>query len=230
MLFSNIRSWFSGFQSDPLGTLINLVFFAAALLLSLILHEISHGYVALKCGDPTAKMMGRLTLDPRKHLDPIGALCMVLLRIGWAKPVPINPYNFRHRNRDMILVSVAGICMNLILFTVSCFLYALIYVQMIKGNISGGWTGYPLTFLLYMISFNISLAVFNLLPVPPLDGYRLVNQIFFRGRLDLDPRMMQMINYGFLIVCLSGVLSTAFSRVCSFFMNGALDFFFRILY
>ena len=223
MLFSNIRSWLAGFQSDPLGTLINLIFFAAALLTSLILHEISHGYVALKCGDPTAKMMGRLSLDPRKHLDPIGAVCMVLLRIGWAKPVPINPYNFRHRDRDIILVSVAGICMNLILFLVSICLYVLSFRS------SAGVMGYLRQFLMYMFSFNISLAVFNLLPVPPLDGYRLVNQIFFKGRLDLDPRTMQMIHYGFLFVCLSGVLSTAFSRVCSFFINGAINLFVRIL-
>ena len=223
MLFSNIRSWFSGFQSDPLGTLINLVFFAAALLLSLILNEISHGYVALKCGDPTAKMMGRLTLDPRKHLDPIGALCMVLLRIGWAKPVPINPYNFRHRDRDIILVSIAGICTNLILFLISIFLYVLSF----RSN--AGVMNYVRTFLMYMFSFNISLAVFNLLPVPPLDGYRLVNQVFFKGRLDLDPRTLQMIHFGFLFVCLSGVLSTAFSRVCGFFINGAIGMFVRIL-
>ena len=223
MIFSNIRSWFAGFQSNPLGTLINLVFFAAALLLSLILHEISHGYVALKCGDPTAKMMGRLTLDPRKHLDPIGAICMVLLRIGWAKPVPINSYNFRHRDRDIIFVSVAGICMNLILFLISCFLYVLSFKN------RAGVMEYFRTFLTYMISFNISLAVFNLLPVPPLDGYRLVNQIFFRGSLDLNPRTMQMIHFGFLFICLSGVLSTAFSRVCYFFMNAVVNMFVRIL-
>ena len=224
MLFSNIRSWFSGFQSDPLGTLINLVFFAAALLLSLILHEISHGYVALKCGDPTAKMMGRLTLDPRKHLDPIGALCMVLLRIGWAKPVPINPYNFRHRDRDMILVSFAGICVNLVLFLVTLFVYVL----------SLRWMSAPADYLRlslqFMYSFNISLAVFNLVPVPPLDGFRLVNQIFFKGQLSLEPRIMQMIHFGFLFVCLSGVLSTAFSRVCNFCVSGAAQLFINLLY
>ena len=224
MLFSNIRTWLSGFASDPLGTLIQLVFFVCALLLSLILHEVGHGYVALKCGDPTAKWMGRLTLDPRKHLDPIGMICMVLLRIGWAKPVPINPNNFRHRNRDMILVSIAGICVNLILFLVSLFLYVLSF----RG--SAAVLDYAREFLTYMISFNISLAVFNLLPVPPLDGYRLVNQIFFKGQLDLNPQMMQMIHFGFLIVCVSGVLSNAFSRVCSVIISAAMNLFIQILF
>lgn len=224
MILSNIRTWFNNLTKDPVGTLIQMAFFAAALLLSLILHEISHGYVALKCGDPTAKMMGRLSLDPRKHLDPIGAVCMVFLRIGWAKPVPINSYNFRNRNRDIILVSVAGICTNLILFFLSTFLYVLSF----KSDV--GVMKYAQNFLIYMISFNISLAVFNLLPVPPLDGYRLVNQIFFRGGLDINPQTMQIIHYGFLIVCLSGVLSTAFSKVCGFFINGTMNFFIRILY
>ena len=118
--------------------------------------------------------MGRLSLDPRKHLDPIGAICMVLLRIGWAKPVPINPYNFRHRDRDIILVIIAGICTNLILFLVSTCLYVLSFKS------GAGFMNYFRQFLLYMISFNISLAVFNLLPVPPLDGYHVLNDLLLR--------------------------------------------------
>ena len=121
-MFRNIGAWISSLRTDPLGTLVEIVFMIVALLLSLILHELGHGFVALKCGDPTAKMMGRLSLDPRKHLDPIGAICMFFLGIGWAKPVPINPYNFRHRDRDMLLVPFAGIFVNLILFLLSTFL------------------------------------------------------------------------------------------------------------
>ena len=89
-----------------------LLFYVFCILFSLIIHECAHGWVALKCGDPTAKWMGRLTLDPRKHLDPIGTLCMLFMRIGWAKPVPINPRNFRNYRRDYILVSFAGIAVN----------------------------------------------------------------------------------------------------------------------
>ncbi len=192
-----------------------------ALLMSLILHEIGHGFVALKCGDPTAKMMGRLSLDPRKHLDPIGMICMFFLGIGWAKPVPINPYNFRRRSRDMILVSFAGIFVNLILFLVSTFLYVLLYRH------SGSFWGYVRQFLMILLTYNISLAVFNLVPVPPLDGYRLVNQIFFRGELDyrLNAQTMQLIHYGFLFLCLSGLLSGAFSTVCNFFMVHTANLF-----
>ena len=218
-MFRNIGSWFSSFRANPLETLLQIVFMIVALLLSLILHEIGHGYVALKCGDPTAKMMGRITLDPRKHLDPIGMICMFFLGIGWARPVPINPYNFRHRDRDMILVSFAGIFVNLILFLLSTFLYVLCY----RG--SGPVIARVQSFLMILLSYNISLAVFNLVPVPPLDGYRLVNQIFFKGSLDMNPQTMQIIHFGFLFICLSGVLSNTFSKVCNFCMLNVANMF-----
>ena len=108
-MFSGLRSILNGLTSDPGGTILTLVYVAVCILFSLIIHECAHGYVALKCGDPTAKWLGRLTLDPRKHLDPLGTICMVFMRIGWAKPVPVNPRNFRHYRRDYILVSIAGI-------------------------------------------------------------------------------------------------------------------------
>ncbi len=222
-MFRNISVWLQSFRMDPIGTLIEIIFIVAALLISLILHEIGHGFVALKCGDPTAKMMGRLSLDPRKHLDPVGMICMFFLGIGWAKPVPINPYNFRKRNRDMILVSVAGIAVNLLLFTLSTFLYVLLYRQ------HGGVIHYVKEFLMILLTYNISLAIFNLVPVPPLDGYRLVNQLLFHGQLDMNPRTMMIIHYGFLFVCLSGLLSQTFSRICNFCMVHMANLFASLL-
>lgn len=225
-MFRNIQGWISDFQADPGGTLITIILMMIALLLSLMLHELGHGYVALRCGDPTAKMYGRLSLDPRKHLDPIGTICMFFLGIGWAKPVPINPRNFRKPKRDMILVSVAGICVNLILFLVFCFLYALSF----KGPFLTGWYRYLQDFLMCMISFNLSLAVFNLIPVPPLDGFRLMNEIFFHGNLYLNPRTMQIIHFVFLFICLSGVLSTAFSKIINFIYGGVMQLFLNLLF
>lgn len=224
-MFRNIGLWFQLLKTNPVGTVVEIVFIMIALLLSLILHEIGHGFVALKCGDPTAKMLGRLSLDPRKHLDPIGMICMFFLGVGWARPVPINPYNFRKRGRDMILVSFAGIFVNLILFLVSAFLYVLLFRQ------PGEAAGYARQFLSILLTYNISLAVFNLVPVPPLDGYRLVNQIFFRGDLDrrMNPQTMQIIHFGFLFICLSGVLSSAFSRICNFFIINTVNFFADLL-
>ncbi len=228
-MFRNISSWISAFQADPLNALIQVILMIIALLLSLMLHELAHGFVALKCGDPTAKMMGRLSMDPRKHLDPIGMICMFFLGVGWAKPVPINPRNFRNYKRDYILVSVAGICVNLILFLAFTFLYVLSF----KASYEIGtqtWYGYLQTFLMNMLSFNLSLAIFNLIPVPPLDGFRLVNQIFFRGNLNLAPQTMQIIHFGFLFLCLSGLLSNAFSRVINSIYGVVVQLFFNMLF
>lgn len=237
-MFSHLTTWWNELLADPIDFLIKAILFTVALLFSLILHEVSHGFVALKCGDPTARMMGRLSLDPRKHLDPVGAICMIFLRIGWAKPVPINPYNFRKRDRDIVLVSLAGIVTNLLLFILFTFLYVLVasmtpWLLIRNGAIyvysalapAKSLSGYLLYLMEIMMSFNISLAVFNLLPVPPLDGFRLVNQIFFKGRLEINSQMMTYIRYGFLIICLTGVLSTAFSRVCNFCINGMIRLF-----
>ena len=125
-MFSGITEWINDLSADPSGTLITLAYIAVCILFSLILHECAHGWVALKCGDPTAKMLGRLTLNPAKHLDPVGTICMVFLRVGWAKPVPINPRNFRKFRRDYILVSLAGIVTNLLLCLASLIISALL--------------------------------------------------------------------------------------------------------
>jgi Zn-dependent protease len=118
-LFGRLQFWLNWLQTDPLQFIIYLLYVVTSVLLALMLHEIAHGYVAFRCGDPTAKMLGRLTLNPLKHLDPIGTACMFLLGFGWAKPVPVNPRNFSNFRRDDFLVSVAGIATNLSLFILS---------------------------------------------------------------------------------------------------------------
>ena len=222
MLFGGFNEWISQLRSDPAGTIIEFVFLAVCILTSLIIHECAHGYVALKCGDPTAKMMGRLTLNPMKHLDPIGTICMVVLHVGWAKPVPVNPRNFRHYRRDYIFVSLAGIAVNFILFLLSLT----IGVLMIKHLSVSVVTVYILRFLFMLSRINIGLAIFNLIPVPPLDGYRFVNQFLFRGRLDMNPQTMMIIRYVFLTICLTGALSSVLSSL----IGGVSDFFLNILY
>ena len=109
-------SIFSQLQADPTGTIIMLLYRIPAVLIALTLHELAHGYVALRCGDPTAQMMGRLSFNPLRHLDPIGAVFMLLFGFGWARPVPVNPRNFKRFRLDDFLVSIAGITVNLLLF------------------------------------------------------------------------------------------------------------------
>ena len=189
-------------RTDPGGTIITLLYVAVCILFSLIIHECAHGYVALKCGDPTAKMMGRLTLDPRKHLDPLGTVCMIFLRVGWAKPVPINPNNFRNYRRDYILVSFAGIAVNTLIFLIATF-----FAVVARKNLTAQWIAYVYEFFVILAQMNLCLAVFNLLPVPPLDGFKLADQLIFKGSLNLSRQAMQYIQIGFLIICISGLLS-----------------------
>ena len=164
------------------------------LLLSVILHEMAHGWMALKLGDPTARDLGRLTLNPIPHIDPIGSIIIPALSlfaagtifIAWAKPVPINPANFKHIRRDDILVSVVGPLSNLLVAALCAVFYGLVVT--FTGSVNTmpeGMEREVAFFLLKMFSFgitmNIFLAVFNLLPVPPLDGSHVVASLLPAG-------------------------------------------------
>lgn len=150
---------------------------ALAAGISIILHEIAHGYIALKCGDPTAKNANRLTLNPLVHFDPVGLALIVLVGFGWAKPVPVNPSNFKNPKRDMVLVSVAGVCANLIMcglgLAVLYLLYPFFMVYINPTIYLLQMLGYY--FLIFLININFMLAFFNMLPIYPLDGFRLIN-------------------------------------------------------
>jgi len=155
-----------------ISTVAITIFSLIVLLFSVIIHEIAHGYVAYSLGDPTAKYEGRLTLNPLKHLDPFGSIILPLLLFiagspflfGWAKPVPINPYNFRDQKYGEIKVSIAGPISNLCL-AIFCGLI----LRFIPETIIASNPGIIIT-LGYIVAINLWLAVFNLIPVPPLDG------------------------------------------------------------
>ncbi len=175
------------------------------LFTAITVHEYSHGYVAYKLGDPTAKYSGRLSLNPMKHLDVWGALCMVLFGFGWAKPVPINPMYFRDRKRDTALVSFAGPLSNIVLVFVSTIIAALYFVFI--------YIPYPnfLTDFIYQIFIqlaviNIGFAVFNLIPIPPLDGSKILAMFLSNEN---HTKLMRIEQFGFpilMILSLTGVL------------------------
>lgn len=147
-------------------------------LLAIMLHEVSHGYVAERFGDPTARLLGRLNLNPFKHLDPIGSVAVFIFGFGWAKPVPVNPSNFRRPRKDMVWVALAGPLTNLMLALFSALLLrALGWFDPASPGATGFFL-HMLTPLKMMVAFslyiNVLLAVFNLLPVPPLDGGRIL--------------------------------------------------------
>ena len=167
--------------------LIDLLLSLPAVLLSLTLHECAHGWVAYRLGDPTAKDLGRLTLNPIRHLDPIGAISLLIFRIGWAKPVPINPRNFKRPRAGMALTAAAGPITNFLIAFVSTFFLLLSYNGGEKIPVTSAVTSFFALFLYYLFRFfyllqvmNIALALFNLLPLPPLDGSRLLTLILPR--------------------------------------------------
>lgn len=153
--------------------LIDYLYIIPAALLAIMCHEIAHGFVSYLLGDPTAKQMGRLTLNPLKHIDPIGALSLILFRVGWAKPVMIDPRYYKNPKWGTALVSLAGPLTNFVLAIISAFLYFVIYkfinIQLILNIF--------LPFFLYSAILNIGLGLFNLIPIPPLDGSKIIGAI-----------------------------------------------------
>ncbi len=191
-----------GFLSGlfSIDTLISWLQRFIVLFTAITVHEYAHGFVAYKLGDPTAKRAGRLTLNPLSHLDPIGAICMVLVGFGWAKPVPINPFYFRNRKRDTAIVSLAGPAANIVLAFLSTIIYVPFYAFAVVPSISAkygsaaaafavkqygvtaiygglGIIGFIAETLITLAVVNISFAVFNLIPFPPLDGSKILGAV-----------------------------------------------------
>lgn len=172
-----------------ISSLASIFLAAPAILFGLTIHEFAHGYVAWRLGDATARVMGRLTLNPLKHLDPIGTIALFFFRFGWARPVPINPANFRHPTRDMAVASLAGPGAN--------FLTAVVAGAMLRVLGLFGIGGFLWTVTNYFVLFNLILCFFNLIPIPPLDGSRLVYHLLPR---DLAERYAALERYGFVIL------------------------------
>ena len=140
----------------------SIVATAAGIAIAISVHEFGHAYSAHLLGDDTAKMYGRMTLNPIKHVDPLGLLAMIIFHIGWAKPVPVNPMNYKNYRVGNFIVSIAGVCCNLITAIICAVIYKNIPI-------------YGVQVLAYTcIMYNIGFAAFNLLPVPPLDGWGVI--------------------------------------------------------
>ncbi len=160
--------------------IIQYVLILPVILLALSIHETAHGYIAYKLGDPTARSLGRLTLNPLKHLDVFGFLCMLFFHFGWAKPVPVNARYFKKPRRDMALTSAAGPLANVLLALIFAALLRIeiLFVDLFFVEDITSSTGFNmlcvLNYILYMgVLLNISLAIFNLIPIPPFDGSRI---------------------------------------------------------
>ena len=175
-------------------------------LICITLHELAHGVVANWLGDTTAKDAGRLTLNPIKHLDPMGLVMMIVFRFGWAKPVPVNMYRFKNPRRGMAVTAVAGPLMNVLIAVVFLFLYGLLF-RTLDGE------GFVLEMIYLTAYISLSFAIFNILPISPLDGSKVLGAVLPDRQYDM---LMRYERYGMLILLAlvaTGVLGRPLSTV-----------------
>lgn len=183
--------------------------FVIAVVVGITIHEFAHAWMANRLGDPTARLEGRLTLNPVKHLDPIGTLVMVVLiftaglGFGWGRPVPVNPYNLKHKRGDM-LVSLAGPFSNFILA-----LFVALTLALVPATVISGWSSDFVNLIRIIISVNVALGIFNLLPIPPLDGSKVLFSFLPPGRSEIRNFLERysLIIFFFLIFFGLGILS-----------------------
>ena len=201
--------------------LFTFLSYAMVILLALPVHELAHGYVADRMGDHTARWNGRLTMNPFAHLDLMGTLMIFLFGFGYAKPVPVNPRNFRNYKTGMALTALAGPASNLLMTFLSLLILRLFYLFLPAGlalNIA-------YIFFRRFALINVSLAVFNLLPIPPLDGFRIVANVLPPKWSYFVDRYQMYITLVVMALAFSGVLSWPISRISA----GIFNFFVTIL-
>jgi len=200
-------------------SILQFIIMAPPLLLALTVHEFAHGYVAFRLGDPTAKALGRLTMNPLKHLDLVGTLAFFIFHFGWAKPVPVNSAYFRDPRKDMLWVALAGPATNLVLAVVSALMVKIIWLltQIMPYSLLGEAILVPLnSTLIASVWINLVLGILNVLPIPPLDGSRILAGL-------LPPALARSYasfeQYGFILLillALTGVLSKLIIPLISF--------------
>ena len=184
-----------------------------AIVFALMCHELSHGFVAYKCGDKTAKLEGRLSLNPAKLLDLWGSLSFLFVGFGWAKPVPVNPLNFRNYKRDMALVSISGVITNILL----AFLAVPLFMLCSRLDPSNLFFVFLTYLTMFLVVINISLAVFNLIPIPPLDGSKVLGSVLPAKFNFYMYKYQRYIYIGFLVLLFTGLLQVPISWLVNLF-------------
>lgn len=209
-------------------TISNLIYTIPAVLIAIVLHEWAHGFISYKLGDPSPKVEGRLSLNPLKHLDPVGTLCLLFFRFGWAKPVQVNPNYYKDRKMGMMWTALAGPIMNFII----SFLTILIVIIILKlfPNFILTDLGYYVYNVLLVTSFlSISLGVFNLIPIPPLDGSKILFAILPE---DMYFAYMKYERYGMILLVIllySGIFSMILSPLTTGIYNGMITLLSNLL-
>ncbi len=188
------------------------------LLFALTVHEFAHAWVAYLCGDPTAKRLGRLTFNPLVHLEPLGAICLLFAPFGWAKPVPVNPYNFRHPRRDNILVSVAGVTANLATAVVLAVIFR-VADQLRFDPASSTPLAYLWLMLHLLLRMSVGLFLFNLIPVPPLDGSHVLRNLLPWNKAEAYDRAAPITSLIFFMLVVTGAIGFVLRLPLDFIVN-----------
>ena len=210
-----LNSIISG-DMTPLDVVIYILSTLTVVFLTLPVHEFAHGWAAVKLGDNTPRWQGRLTINPFAHIDYIGALCILLFGFGWAKPVQVNQNNFRNPKRDMALTALAGPVSNIIVALIAMLLFNACLNLL---GVVGVWVQYVAWFFFYVASINVSLAVFNLIPIPPLDGSRLLSALLPYKYYYALMRYERYIFFGLLALLWIGVLDVPLNYLSDALMN-----------
>ena len=205
-------------MADPKQWLMEKLLLLPGIIIGLSLHEFGHAVVAYKLGDNTPKFQGRVTINPMAHIDWMGLAALFFCGFGWGQPVQINPYNFKHRRRDELFVSLAGVVMNLL---VAAFFVIIAKVFLIA---TGGALNTTLTegiwwIIYYAIQINFVLMIFNLIPCPPLDGFNIIAQIVGFGNTETYWRIYNYGSWLLIIIIVLGIAGMIISPCVSFLMN-----------
>ena len=191
-----------------------------AIIIGLSMHEFAHAAVAYKLGDNTPKFQGRVTINPMAHIDWLGLAALFFCGFGWGQPVQINPFNFKHRRRDELLVALAGVVMNLIIAIVFTAVAKVILVAMGSDWVSYNTLGQGVwTIILYIVQINLVLMIFNLIPCPPLDGFNIIANIFGFEKSETYWTIYRYGNWILVAIIIFGITNLVISPCVYFFMN-----------
>ncbi|MGN1417750.1 MAG: site-2 protease family protein [Acutalibacteraceae bacterium] len=211
MIFDLLKNGFT------LDVVVNLCARLFVMFCVLPIHEFAHAFVATKLGDQTARLSGRLTLNPLAHIDPFGAILILVAGFGYAKPVPVNPRNFKNQKSGMALTALAGPLSNIIM----SFIFMLFCCAVYKFTVpvDGSFQGALADFFMYAAQINVSLAVFNFIPIPPLDGSRIISLIIPDKYYYKIMQYERYLVYAVLLLVLLGVLDTPIAIATNFISN-----------